>query len=58
MTETDTKVLGEIHITVTDTNVRYDSEEFSFPEVVFWLETLKAMMVTNVITGNNGVEDE
>jgi hypothetical protein len=44
---------GKIVITVTDTEVIYVSE-FSTPEVVFWLDVVKAMIVDNVAAGSGG----
>lgn len=45
--------IGHINIKVTDLNVEYDTE-FALPEVVFWLETLKAMILERVLKDNNG----
>lgn len=45
---TEENVIGHINIKVTDTDVEYDTE-LSLPEVVFWLETLKTMVLTKVI---------
>lgn len=42
------ETIGEIRIKITDSNVEYDSE-LSMPEVIFWLETLKTMVLKKVI---------
>lgn len=47
---TEEKDLGYINIRVTDSDVQYDTE-FSVAEVVFWLETLKSMVLKQVIDG-------
>lgn len=47
----ETNVIGHISIKITETDVEYDTE-FSVPEVVFWLETLKAMVLKKVVDDN------
>lgn len=47
-TEAQEKILGEILIRITDNRITYDSE-YSLAEVVFWLDTVKAMLVRRVI---------
>ena len=40
--------VGDIHISVTDTDVQYETE-FDLPEVLFWLDVLKAMLLKKVL---------
>lgn len=46
--DVEEKVLGEILIRITENRITYDSE-YSLSEVVFWLDTVKAMLVRRVI---------
>jgi hypothetical protein len=46
----DTTVeIGHINITITDTDMWYDTE-FTVPEVVFWLDVVKTMIMKRVMT--------
>ena len=42
------EINGTIHIEVSETNIKYDSA-MSLPEVVFWLETVKSMIVKKIL---------
>lgn len=47
--------IGYINITVTDSDVEYDSE-FSVAEVIFWIELLKSMVLKKMIDGEELAE--
>jgi len=48
--------LGYINIRITSTDVEYDTE-LSTSELVFWLETLKSMVLKQVIVdGDNAAQ--
>jgi hypothetical protein len=48
--------IGEIHIYITDNEVKYETE-MSLPEIVFWAEAIKQMAIRNVlIEGTVNVE--
>lgn len=49
-TEEATRIGGSILIEVSETNIKYDSA-MSLPEVVFWLETVKTMIVKKILEG-------
>lgn len=42
------QTVGEIKITVTDQSINYESA-FSVPEVVFWIDVVKQMIVNKVV---------
>lgn len=48
--ETTPRIGGTITIEVSESNIKYDSA-MSLPEVVFWLETVKAMIVKKILEG-------
>lgn len=50
---TEENVIGHINIKVNESDVEYDSE-FSLPEIIFWLETVKSMVIKRVIEDNAG----
>lgn len=58
MTDITPNVLGTITITVTDQSVQYDTGAFSLPDLIFWMEVVKDMILSSV-TGNtsNPVEE-
>ena len=41
--------IGEIHIFITDNEIKYETE-MSLPEVVFWVEAVKAMAMGHILT--------
>lgn len=45
-----TRIGGTILVEVSETNIKYDSA-MSLPEVVFWLETVKSMIVKKILEG-------
>lgn len=40
--------IGSITINITDEAVTWDSE-FELPEVIFWLETIKTMVINQIL---------
>lgn len=48
----EAKVTGEIKILLTGEGIRVDSA-LPIPEVVFWLECAKTLVVSNFLDGGN-----
>lgn len=52
----DNTSIGEIHIYITDNEVKYETE-MTMPEIVFWVEAVKTMAIKQIlIDGTEGVE--
>jgi len=49
MSEEKETSVGKIVIDITDQEIKYETE-MSTPEVVFWLEAVKAMVLSNVLS--------
>lgn len=45
------QVVGTVTITITDSNVKYDTS-FSLPEMVFWLESVKDIAIKQALEPN------
>jgi len=43
--------IGDIRIEITTDEIKYHTEDFSAPEVVFWLEMVKTTVVEMLLEG-------
>jgi hypothetical protein len=55
-TQSEDPFIGEIVIGITESSVKYSTGPFSLPDVVFWIEVVKQMIMQQV-TGANDVID-
>lgn len=48
--------IGQIIININEDSVTWETE-LEIPEVIFWLETTKAMVLSRTVLGSSNVED-
>lgn len=52
---TEEVIVGELIISVTESSVKYNTGPFSLPDVVFWMEVVKQMIMEQVTGASNVV---
>lgn len=47
------EVVGEIKIIVSKENVKWDTGSFNLPDMLFWMEVVKHMVMQKVVGGSD-----